>query len=126
LSLNFPIEKLDGFKLKKINDQILSRQCEEIDVNTSYPENGSITYSDFTFVFSRGYLNVNKVHFKNWQLGFFNKVIDESGAFYLKLKAVHFDNTHKNILYSKTYDVISVKEQVIDPKIFEIDTTKIN
>jgi len=126
LSLNFPIEKLDGFKMKKINDQILGRQCEEIDVSTSYPENESITYSDFTLVFSRGYLNVNKEHFKNWHLGFFNRVIDEFGAFYLKLKAVHFDNTHKNVLSSKTYDVISVKEQAIDPKIFEIDATKIN
>ena len=126
LSLNFPIEKLDGFKMKKINDQILGRQCEEIDVSTSYPENESITYSDFTLVFSRGYLNVNKEHFKNWHLGFFNRVIDEFGAFYLKLKAVHFDNTHKNVLSSKTYDVISVKKQAIDPKIFEIDATKIN
>jgi hypothetical protein len=126
LSLNFPIEKLVGFKVKKINDQILSQQCEEIDVSTSYPENDSITYSEFTFVFSREYLNVSKEHFKNWHLGFFNKVIDESGAYYLKLKAVHFDNTHQNILSLKTYDVISVKEQTIDPEIFEIDTAKIN
>jgi hypothetical protein len=125
LSLTFPIEKLDSFNAKKIDDQILSRQCEEIDISTSYPEEGSTTFSDFTLVFSRGYLNVNKEHFKNWHLGFFNKVIDESGAFYLKLKAVHYDNTHKNILSSKTYDVISVKEQIIDPKIFEIDATKI-
>ncbi len=126
LNLDFPIEKLDSFKVKKINDRILSRQCEEIDLSTSYHEKDSITYSDFTIVFSRGYLNVNKEHFKNWHLGFFNKVINESGAFYLKFKAVHFDNTHKNVLSSKTYDVISVKEQIIDPKIFEIDAAKIN
>lgn len=125
LNLNLPIEKLDDFKVKKIDDQILSQQCEEINIKTSYPEKDSTTYSDFTFVFSRGYLNVDKQHFKNWHLGFFNKVIDESGAFYLKLKAVHFDSSLKNILSSKTYDVISVKKQIINPKIFEIDATKI-
>ncbi|MBD1384722.1 hypothetical protein IDJ75_05485 [Mucilaginibacter rigui] len=125
LNLNLPTEKLDDIKVKKIEDQILSRQCEEINVSISYPKKDSTTYSDFTIVFSRGYLNVDKEHFKNWRLGFFNKVIDESGAFYLKLKAVHFDSSHKNILSSKTYDVISVKEQTIDPKIYEIDATKI-
>ncbi|MES2268502.1 MAG: hypothetical protein V4520_17185 [Bacteroidota bacterium] len=125
LNLDFPTEKLDLFNIRKIDDKILSHKCEEIKISISYPEKDSTTYSDFTFVFSRGYLNVNKEHFKKWHLGFFNKVIDESGSFYLKWKAVHFDSSHKNILSSKTYDVISVKEQPIDPKIFEIDATKI-
>lgn len=125
LNLDYPTEKLNSFKVKKIADRILSQRCEEINISTSYPEKGSTTYTDFTLVFSREYLNVDKEHFQKWHLGFFNKVIDESGAFYLKLKAVHFDSTHKNILSSKTYDVTSVKEQIIDPEIFKIDATKI-
>lgn len=126
LDLNFSIEKLDSFKVNRINDQILSRKCESIDLYTSYSENGNKTYTDFNFVFSRGYLNIDKEHFKNWRLGFFNKVVSESGAFYLKFKAVHFDNSHKNVLSSKTYDVISVKEEPVNSKIFEIDTTLIS
>ncbi|TSD64660.1 hypothetical protein FFF34_012190 [Inquilinus sp. KBS0705] len=126
LNLNFPIEKLDYFKVKKVSNRILSRKCESIDLNTSYSENDATTYTDFNFIFSRGYLSVNKDHFKNWHLGFFDKVVNESGAFYLKLKAVHFDSSHKNVLSSKTYDVISVKEEAVDPKIFEIDATLID
>ncbi|TSD64611.1 hypothetical protein FFF34_011920 [Inquilinus sp. KBS0705] len=125
LNLNFPIEKLDSFKVKTINEKTLSRKCESIELKTSYPEKDSTTYTDFIFTFSRGYLNIDKDHFKNWNLGFFNKIVNESGAFYLKFKATHFDSTHKKILSSKSYEVISVKEQPIDPKIFEIDTTLI-
>lgn len=125
MNLNFHIEKLEGFKVKKVNDQILSRKCENIEVNISYPEKDSTTYTDFNFIFSRGYLKIDKQHFKNWNLGSFNKVVDESGTLFLKYKIVHFDRSHKNILSSKTYDVISVKEEPIDPKIFEIDTTMI-
>ncbi|WP_454804512.1 hypothetical protein [Mucilaginibacter phyllosphaerae] len=125
LNLYSPIERLDAFKVRKVNDKILSRECETIEVNTSYAEKDSITYTDFSFVFSRNYLTIDKSHFKNWHLGFFNKVTDESGAFYLKLKAVHFDSTHKNILSSKTYDVISVKEETIDPKVFRINSALI-
>ncbi len=126
LGLNLSTEKLDGFKVRKVNDQILSRKCENIEINISYPEKDSTTYTDINFIFSRGYLKIDKQYFKNWNLGFFNKFIDESGAYYLKMKSVHFDSSHKNILSSKTYDVISVKEESVDPKIFEIDTTKIN
>lgn len=125
LNLNFPVQKLDGFKVKKINDKILSRDCENIEVNVSYPQKDSTTYTDFNFIISRGYLKIDKQHFKNWNLGFFNKIADETGVFYLRLKAVHFDSTHKNALSAKIYDVISVKEQPVDPKIFEIDTTMI-
>ncbi|QIL39406.1 hypothetical protein G7074_09030 [Pedobacter sp. HDW13] len=125
MSLNFPIEKLERFKVTKINNQVLSKQCERIDLNTSYAENDSVTYSDFSFIFSRGYLNVKKEHFKNWNLGYFNKVVNECGTLYLSFKAVHFDSSYKNILSVKTYDIISVKEQPVDPKIFEIDPSKI-
>lgn len=125
MSLNFPIEKLEHFKVIKINNQVLSKQCERIDLSTSYAEKDSVTYSDFSFIFSRGYLNVNRAHFKNWNLGYFNKVINESGTLYLGFKAVHFDSSHKHILSVKTYDVISVKEQPVDPKIFEIDPSMI-
>lgn len=125
LDLNFSIEKLNNFKRKKINNQILSRNCESIELNISYPEKDSTTYTDVNVIFSNGYLNIDKEHFKNWNLGFFNKVVDESGAFYLKFKTVHFDSSHKNVLSSKTYNVISVREQHIDPQIFAIDTKMI-
>jgi len=126
VNLNFPGEKLNSFKLKKLNNQILGKKCESIELSTSYPEKDSTTsYSDFVFVFSRGYLNIDKEHFKNWNLGFFNKVASESGAFYLKFRAIHFDSSHKNILSIKTYDVIAVKEQPVDPIVFKIDTSKI-
>jgi hypothetical protein len=97
LDLNSSIERLDSFKVKKINDRIFSRDCESIELNTSYSEKGTTTYTDFNFIFSRGYLNVDKEHFKNWNLGFFNKVVDESGTYYLKFKAVHFDSSDKNV-----------------------------
>jgi hypothetical protein len=125
IKLNSSTERLDSFNIEKTNDKILSKKCERIDIKTSYQEKDSTTYSDFTFTFSRDMLNVNKEHFKNWRLGFFNKVIDKSGAFYLKLKAVHFDGSHKNVLWSKTYDVISVKEVEIDQRIFKIGKAKI-
>lgn len=125
LNLNSPGEKMEGFKVTKVSGQVLSRDCENIEVNLSYPQKDSTTYSDFNFVFSRGYLTVDKQHFKNWNLGFFNKIIAKSGAYYLKLQMVHYDSTHKNILSAKTKDVISVEEQPVDPKMFEIDTTMI-
>ena len=58
-------------------------------------------------------------------MGFCNKVMEESGSFYLKFKAIHFDSSHKNILSSKVLEAISVKEQPIDPAIFQIDNSKI-
>lgn len=125
VNLNFPDEKLEIFKTEKITDRIFSRNCERTEVSSIYTGKDSTTYTDFSFIFSRGYLNVDKEHFKNWNLGFFNKVVAESGAFYLKFKAVHFGSSHKNVLSSKTYDVISVKEEIVNPKIFEIDTTLI-
>ncbi|MFD2144541.1 hypothetical protein [Mucilaginibacter antarcticus] len=125
LDLNFSIEKLDSIKVGRIKNQVLSRNCESIDLYTSYSENGNKSYTDFNFVFSRGYLNIEKEHFEDWNLGFFNKIVEESGAFYLKFKAVHYDSSHKNILSYKTYDVISVKEQPVDPEIFKIDRSKI-
>ena len=72
LRLNFPIEKLDSFNMRKTKDQILSKKCEEINLKISYHEKDSTTYTDFTFVFSPGYLPVDKKHFKNWNLGSFN------------------------------------------------------
>lgn len=125
LDLKNSIEKLDSFKVKKIKEQVLSRKCESIELSTSYAEKDSTTYTDYTFIFSRGYLKVDKEHFKNWNLGFFNKVINESGAFYLKFRAIHYDSSHKNILSTKTYEAISVNAQPIDPRVFAIDTTKI-
>jgi hypothetical protein len=45
---------------------------------------------------------IDKEHFKNWHLGFCDEVMNESGAFYLKFKAGHFDSSDKNVLSSKT------------------------
>jgi hypothetical protein len=102
LDLNFSSQKLESFKVQKLSNQILSRNCENIKVNISYPEKDSTTYTDIDFTFSRGYLKIYKEHFKNWELGYFNKVADEFGTFYLKFKTVHFDSTHKNIISSKS------------------------
>jgi hypothetical protein len=125
LKLDSSFGKLESFKVKKSGEKILSRGCEVIELNIRFDENGSISYTDNTIIFSRGYLKINKEHFNNWKLGFFNKMIDESGAYYLKSKSVHFDSSHKNILSSKSYEIISVKEQKVDQKIFVIDSSKI-
>jgi len=125
LPLNFPVEKLNDFKIKKLKNEILSKNCEEIDLAINFSEKDSTTYTDMSFAFSRNYLQVDKDHFKNWNLGFFNKVIDESGTYFLRMKTVHFDKSHKNILSSKIYEAISVKDQAIDPTMFEIDSSKI-
>jgi len=125
LRLDTALGKLESFKVKKLHEQILSRNCESIELKISFNENGAMKYTDNTFIFSRGYLKINKEHFKNWRLGFFNKVIDESGAYYLKFKAVHFDSSHKKVLAIKSYDVIAVKEEQVDPKMFFIDPSKI-
>jgi len=125
LNLNFPTQKLDGFKATKTNEQIFSKKCENIELNISYHEKDSTTYTDSQFTFSRGYLKINKEHFKDWNLAFYNQVIDESGCLFLKFKTVHFGRSHKDILSWETLDVISVKEEPVDPKIFDIDTTKI-
>lgn len=61
INLNFPDEKLDSFKLKKIKDQIFLRKCESIELSSSYPGKDSTTYTDFVFIFSRGYLNIDKI-----------------------------------------------------------------
>lgn len=125
LKLDSSFGKLESFKLKNSEEKIFSRNCEAIELAISFDENGSTSYTDNTIIFSRGYLKIKKEHFKNWNLGFFNKIINESGAYYLKFKSVHFDSSHKNILSSKTYEVISVKEQKVDQKIFVIDPLKI-
>ncbi|MHA4894042.1 hypothetical protein ACXZ1K_04765 [Pedobacter sp. PWIIR3] len=125
LKIDATVGELQSFTSKKSNEKILSRECEAIELTIRFDDNGSVSYTDNTFLFSRGYLNVNKDHFKNWNLGFFNKVINESGTYYLKFKTVHFDSSHKNILSSKSYEVISVKEQKVDQKLFLIDTLKI-
>ena len=125
LKVDSPFGKLERFKVKKIDEQISSRKCESVELNISFDEKDSTTYTDNTFVFSRGYLKINKEHFRNWRLGFFNKVINESGVYYLKFKSVHFDSSHKNVLSSKSYEVISVKEETVDPKMFAIDPLKI-
>lgn len=125
LKLDFPAEKLVNFNQRKIKEKILSKNCEEIDLTSSYAEQDSTTYTDFKFVYSRGLLPVDKDHFKNWHLGSFDKFINASGAYYLKFSAVHFDSSHKNILSIHFYDVISIKEQPVDQKVFEINRAKI-
>jgi len=125
LRLDSSIGKLDSFKVKKQDKKIFLRECETIELNISFDEKSVKTYTTTTFTFSRGYLPINKEHFKNWKLGFFNNFIDESGAYYLNFKSIHFDRSHKNILSSKSYEVISVREEKINPEIFIIDSLKI-
>lgn len=125
LKLDSSFGKLERFRVKKLEEKIFARNCEAIELTISFDENGSTSYTDNTIIFSRGYLKIKKDHFKNWHLGFFNKIIDESGAYYLKFKSVRFDSSHKNILSSKSYEVISVKEQKVDQKIFMINPLKI-
>lgn len=124
LKLDSSFGKLESFKVKKLDEKIFSRECETIEFNISFDDKEVKTYTNNIFTFSRGYLQVNKEHFKNWKLGFFNKFIDASGVYYLKLKSVHFDSSH-NILGSKSYEVISVSEEKVNPKIFVIDPLKI-
>jgi len=72
--LYFATEKLDSFKVKSLKEKVFSKTCEEIEVNTSYPEKDSTTYSVIRYVVSKGYLTADKKHFENWKLGFFNKL----------------------------------------------------
>jgi len=123
LRLNSPAAKLESFKVAKVNDRILSRDCENIQMEESFPEKDSTTYTITNYTFSRNYIKVDTNHFKGWKLGFFNKIVDESEAYYLRLQSVHYGSSHKNVLSTLIYDVISVKEMPIDPKVFEIDTT---
>lgn len=125
LKLDSSFGKLESFRVKKLNEKILSRECETVEFNISFDEKGMKTYTNTIFTFSRGYLQINKEHFKNWKLGFFNKFIDESGVYYLKFKSVQFDSSHTKILSSKSYEAISVSEEKINPKIFVIDPQKI-
>jgi hypothetical protein len=126
LKLTNPIEKLISFSVKKNDGQILSQNCETVTINSRYDEKDSTTFSDFNITFSRGFLNVDKSHFKNWNLGFFNKFIAESGAYFLKYDVVHFDSSHKRLLSGKSYQVISVDERPVDPAIFRIDPEMIS
>lgn len=126
LNLSMNGEKLDSFKLKKVNEKILSRDCEKVELNISHADKDSTTYTNASFIFSPGYLKVDNQHFKNWKLGYFNKVIERTGTLYLKFKTVYYDSSHKRVISFKTLDVISVKEKPIDQEVFKIDPSRIN
>ncbi|WP_295655652.1 hypothetical protein [uncultured Mucilaginibacter sp.] len=125
LNLNSSMQSLQSFKVSDVMSKIFPRKCEAIDLCVRFEEKDSTTFTNVNYVISRGYLPVDRIHFAKWNLGFFNKFIDESGCFYLNFKSILFGSSHKNVLGIISYDIISASEEPVDPKMFEIDRNKI-
>ncbi|WP_448703014.1 hypothetical protein ACFGVR_11740 [Mucilaginibacter sp. AW1-3] len=112
------LSKMDVAKSEKT---ILGHQCEDVYLNIK-TRHDSLTYlTENTYTFSRNYLQIDKNHLNWYKVGFFDKFINESGCFYLGFKYVLHYKTSDKILYTKQYEAIEVKEQKVDPGIFNPD-----
>lgn len=118
-------QTLISFKVKKIDEKILQRDCEEIDMATSEKVKDSVIYTDTKIVFSRNFLPVDPDHFKNCYSDYFNKIMAETGAWYLNFSRISYGSSHKNVLSRHSYEIIDAHEYKVDTPIFYIDRSKI-
>ncbi len=118
---NKPKMELSDMQVKKYDQAILGHKCESVDLLIKHPDKNLPFYTTVSYIFSRNYLKVNKA-LLNWnKYAFFDKFINESGSLYLGYKYAAHSTTGYKVLLSTEYEAISVKEQKIDSKVFELD-----
>jgi hypothetical protein len=122
----FDITKSPGMELSEmhVNDydkQILGHKCERVDLSIKHTRKGPAFFTENSFIFSRDYLQINRENIDWYKFAFFDKFIDESGCLYLGYKYALHSSIDNKVIESFNYEAISVKEQKIDPKIFEVD-----
>lgn len=107
----------------KSEQVILGHKCEEIS-NISVHLGKDTYYLHEKYLFSRDMLKVNKAYFKNWNHGYFNDFISETGVFYLKYEGeVKYD---ENVSFgTRIFQAVNVEPKAINPKVFYIDTSKL-
>jgi len=116
-----PKMELSDMQVKNYDKTILGHKCESVDLLIKHPDKDLPFYTTVSYIFSRNNLRVEKANL-NWnKYAFFDKFIDESGCFYLGYKYAAHSTTGFKVLLSTEYEAISIKEQKVDPKVFELD-----
>ena len=105
--------------------RILGHTCEQIDQDLQLYTATNHAKEFATFLYSKDILPVEKDHFKDRKISCFDRFIDESGVFYLQFKGTSQFDGHTG-LSSFIFTAIDIKEQPVDPSIFNVDTSLVN
>jgi len=102
--------------------RILGHTCEQIDQDLEYTKGHLPCF--VSLLYSKEVLPVDKQNFKNVKFSCFDRFIDESGAFYLSY-FLRIQDSNKDAPSSYKFTAINIREQPVDPSIFNIDTSRI-
>lgn len=103
--------------------RILGHTCEQIDQDLQYAGKNQAPFI-FSLLYSKGVLPMDKDHFKDRKLSGFDRFIDESGAFYLRFRYTA-QLANRSGLSTYTFTATNIREQPVDPAIFNTDTSKV-
>lgn len=104
-------------------NKILNYTCESIEINQVFRSHITF-FIDETYVFSKDALKVNPEHFKNWHFGDFNTYINHANALFLRYKTT-IRSRDNGLVETKIYEAVDIKEEKLDPKLFEINLANV-
>ncbi len=102
--------------------RILGHTCEQVDQELEYNRFKLPVF--VSYLYSKDVLPMDPDYFKNRKFSCFDRFIEESGVFFLRYvyKVQYPGRTGPSIF---TFTAIDIKEQPVDPTIFNIDTSKV-
>jgi hypothetical protein len=101
------------------DSKIMGHDCQTMEIRAIH--NNPAYYFLSSISYSNDYLKVDKDHFSDWKFGSFDEYMDKAGVIYLKYTmTLQFDENR--VISSKTCTAVAVKEEKVDPAIFEVDT----
>jgi len=100
--------------------RILGHVCKTIEHRSMHSDPNFYVSSSMSY--SKNFLRVDKLRFKDWNFGSFNSYIDEAGCLYLRseMKIQYYGFAEPVV---KIATAVDIKEQRVDPGIFHVDTT---
>lgn len=104
---------------------ILGHVCELTSLEFMVEKNGHFNHVYNVFFYSKGVLTIDKNSFKDCEFAYFNKFIEESGSFYLRMEARYESSTAKTPS-RMILRAIRIQESRVDPTIFAVDTTNVH
>jgi hypothetical protein len=115
-----PHTELASLSMTDADTTILGHDCQKADIWIRHQGEKGPFYTEYQYLFSNDYLVVNPEHWTKYNFGYFNKMIDRAGHYYL---GFHYKlHTYDNVVIETTdYAAINIKEQKIDPNVFNLD-----
>ncbi|WP_448703015.1 hypothetical protein ACFGVR_11745 [Mucilaginibacter sp. AW1-3] len=116
-----PDMELAELKVTPYPQAVLGRKCDQVSVLIKYTGASRPYYVEHDYIFSKGYLPVDKKNLSNFKYGYFNQAIDSSGSYCLKYQYKMYLPNDSKILMNIQYEAINVKEEKLNPNIFTLN-----